>query len=208
MIDTGELQYSEENHVYVLNGRRVPSIHDVLDRFRFTETTFIEAQALIRGTAVHKGIELIEKGTIDWSTVDKELDGYLNAYRLFKSENDFHPTHNEPKAYHSKLLYAGRLDAFDAEHGIIVEYKTGSLPKWTRYQLAAQERALELDEPCERVGVELHADGTYRMERFTKSLDLMLWQSIMSLWNQQFNDGYKMFPDKIDISSIFKEPTK
>lgn len=61
-----------------------------------------------RGTEVHKMGERLLAG--ESVTVPAELRGYVDSYRRFMEEFDFHPVHVERPVYSREHGYAGRLD--------------------------------------------------------------------------------------------------
>jgi len=61
-----------------------------------------------RGTEVHKiGEKLLAGETV---VVPPEIKGYVDSYRRFMEEFDFHPVHVERAVYSQEHGYAGRLD--------------------------------------------------------------------------------------------------
>lgn len=65
-----------------------------------------------RGKAVHKASALIDRGELNWDTVDERIKGYLQAYMKFKGESGWVFEHREEPLYHTLYKYCGTPDAW------------------------------------------------------------------------------------------------
>ena len=69
-------------HVYTLNGRVVPGVTEIV---RATVPGWQASEwYLQRGRALHKAVELWNKGTLDEATVAPEIEGRFRAWKLFR----------------------------------------------------------------------------------------------------------------------------
>lgn len=124
------LTYDDQGRAY-WDGERVPRTTEICallaPRWQADE------YYLRKGTLVHRIIEWDESGELDERTVDPELQGYLDAYRKFKSESGWIYLNRETRFFHPKYRYCGRVDAhgfFKSQcskppWGWVVDFKTG-----------------------------------------------------------------------------------
>lgn len=109
-INNHILEFDEETHTYICDGLIMPSVTQILkskfDDYAGVPQHLME-QASIKGTALHKAIEIYEK---TGQTSDlKEFRNYL----FIKKHKGFKNISNElPIIYeeNGKVLYAGQLD--------------------------------------------------------------------------------------------------
>jgi hypothetical protein len=63
-----------------------------------------------KGTLIHRITEWDDTGELDESTVDPNLQGYLEAYRKFKKETSWRRLGAEIQFFHPVYKYCGRAD--------------------------------------------------------------------------------------------------
>lgn len=169
------LEYEDETHAYTLNGRRIPSVTEIVSlitdrKYADTNPALLE-QAKCRGTAVHELCEAIDCGVEPEALeIEPELVGYVNAYLAFL--RDYRPQWD----YIEKVVYtpdyAGRVDRIGRIDGdaYVVEIKTTSsmdrLSKLALYfqldfYVAAVALLLPYASTIKTMGVQLKKDGTY-----------------------------------------------
>lgn len=143
----GVIQFNEELHEYRIDGRRLPSVTEILKPL-YTDLRFVDKDLLdyagSRGTAVHKAVELHVLGDLDYSSLQGEVAEYFEQYLLFEAETGFKPSITELRVS-SKLGYAGTLDLAGYLHGkmALVDLKTtASLSKAVALQTAAYQTAM------------------------------------------------------------------
>lgn len=199
----GGVHLNEESHVYTdPDGRRLLSVTDVLKIEGFINSSFYDQVGRIRGRVVHYGIKLLERGTLDWKSVDPIIEPYLAAYHLAKKEIEWKTWLYEQQVYDPLLCYGGTLDFAGVMFGAptIMDYKTGSVAHWTGYQTAGYEGCLNYMHACawakipprpfKRFGLELRDDGKYDLKPFANPNDLRLFRSMVSLAWEKVNNGY------------------
>lgn len=190
--------FDADTHTYWLGGRRIPNVTTVIDAFAQQYAgipEWILAPARERGTAVHKATEYDDLGTLDEDALDDSLRPYLDAWRRFRREAGFAPELTEERVFSSRYFYAGMLDRvgrmryWRRPDRILLDIKSGSaLRTTTGMQTAAYAEALP-GKPLPRFGVELHDDGTYRLEQFTDTNDLPDYLAALRLWNWRQKHG-------------------
>lgn len=156
--------YDAEEHVYRTDAvGRLPGATDIIKTEGLVDTQWMTEEARWRGKCVHRGIELVNKKTIDWDTVDEIIAGYLRSYERFLITSKFEVIGSEEPCFSNAFgclpdLW-GNLNKYDS----IVELKTGVVPAWAAFQTALQRRALMDDKgfrAVKRFGLRLMPDGS------------------------------------------------
>jgi hypothetical protein len=183
--------YTDENHLYTLDGRPLSSTTGILKAEGFIDTTWYNEDARTRGSYVHLTCHLYDKGTLDIDTLDDALRPYLDAYIRFKAETGFEVVESEVPHYHPQYLYAGTPDKAGTMEGTdtLIDLKTGVIQSWTALQLASYE--LFYDRPMKRFGVQLTDEGKYKMVPFTDRTDRNIFLSALAIHNWKINHGGK-----------------
>ena len=124
--DKARIIFREETHEYFLDGKKVPSVTEVIPHFDFSR---IDPEVLERsqefGKAVHKATELYDLGTLNIDDLDPHLKGYLEAYIQFKKDFDFLPHKSEWIVFSDAYKYAGTLDTMGT-----YKKRKGDVPRW------------------------------------------------------------------------------
>lgn len=109
MPDTLRLEPS--THEYWLGKRKFDSVTHILQYLGLTnDYSNISSFYAERGTAVHKAVEFVDKGTLDDAKLDPIVRPYVAAYRRFLRESGYVPLHWEVPLHHPVLGYAGTID--------------------------------------------------------------------------------------------------
>lgn len=175
------LTFEEETHTYFLDGRQVPGITSIISALgighNHTYTDPIHSQ---RGRAVHRAVELYNKGTLDPETVAPIAKPYFDAYLKFREDTDFRPLHSELRLGHEGLWFAGTLDLsgyLNNQLGIVEIKTTDSLDaEALKAQLCAQSVLWRKNFPRRplrwKYGLQLRSDGTPNLiTKFSKESD-------------------------------------
>lgn len=165
----GVFRFVEDTHRYYLGDKILPGITGILKTCLYTDPTYYTEESRVRGTNVHKAIQFLNKGTLNWATVIDQYLGYVIAYEKFVKDWNLKLSLYELPLYHPDLLFAGTPDLVGSVlDGVpaIIDIKTGPIMKWVALQTAAQEllvRAWNPDKAMRyrRWGVKLNVDGTY-----------------------------------------------
>lgn len=106
------LTFNEELHEYRLDGRRLPSVTEILrplyGDLRFVREDVLEYKRAL-GVAVHKAVELHVKGGLIYSSLEGPVADYFAQYLEWEVESGFQPIGSEVRV-HSALGYAGTVD--------------------------------------------------------------------------------------------------
>jgi len=146
MLTANDISYDPETHTSATpDGRPVPHVTAVLQAAGLCED-FDDIMAMgrkqrgyvehgrARGTAVHADCHAFDDDDLAWETVDERILPYVDAWRVFRENNDLHPVLHgrERRVYHPVYHYTGILDGvfeqFLVPFGIkriLVDIKTG-----------------------------------------------------------------------------------
>ncbi len=191
------IQLLEPQHVYMLDGRKVPGVTEVLSLFADyarVPTAVLEAKRLI-GRAVHSCIELYEAGTLDPDSVDPACAPYLEGWIRLKSDKPFRVIAAEQIVYSEKYRYAGRLDMnaeldgriWQLDIKCVDQMSPATALQTAAYAQAWNERGLSLI--TRRAGVQLRPDGTYRLFPYTERTDFNLFCNALNI--QRWKDNHQ-----------------
>jgi hypothetical protein len=183
-----KIAFDEATHTYTVDGRKVPSVTEILgdlSTVKRLDPSWLAA-ARERGQLVHKVVELHNQNDLDESSVDPSLAGYLKAWKRFCSDLLFKPLATERVVYSQRWGFAGKLDVLGVwqpnkwRRFCLPEVKTGNKdpthgPQTAAYLKAAVEMQILDDlrpkDLPQRCGVYLDASGYYNCERFSDPQD-------------------------------------
>ena len=174
--------FDAEKHEFVRDGAVIPSVTQVLVKAGICDFSFVEEEirlrSMQRGTSVHWLLQLEDEGALNYRQVPRSLRGYRKAYLNWKRHSGFNPIWVEKK-FVSQYGYAGIIDragSFPATSmylsgtTAIVDFKTGEIPDWVRYQLAAYALAVEpnlsMARNLRRIALTLKSDATYKIKEY------------------------------------------
>jgi hypothetical protein len=169
-------------HEFKQEGVVIPSVTQVLAKAGICDYSFVSEEmreySMKRGTSVHWMLQLEDEGALNYRKVPSSLRGYRRAYQTWKKRSLFHPLMIEHQ-FVSNFGFAGIVDRAGTFPSVavlgrgssaIVDIKTGDVPDWARYQLAAYcvgiEPQLALARYLRRIAIRLRPDGTYKVKEF------------------------------------------
>lgn len=190
IIESDGLILDKATHRYSWGGRPVGGVTEIIQALGIVDARWFTDYARERGTAVHTALEYLAQGRLDWSTLDPRIVGYVRAGERFMKDAGIRVGSclTEHLVYHPALRYAGKLDLFAEAFGkkSVIDFKSGGLG-CAAIQTAAYEEATRIEfgdrEPYRRMGVQLHADGTYRKTDFTAASDYSIWAACCLIFN-------------------------
>ena len=153
-----ELYFDEENHLYFLHGRVIPSVTEILAKSGIIDNRFFKPGSAERGTRVHELCEQIAKG----EEPDEE-NGYTKAFKSFLDDAKVEPVEVETM-YYSGLEFAGTIDLIAAFRGelVIIDIKTGVYQEWWPLQLAGYALLIG-NENIRRFSLEIKNTEKYKL---------------------------------------------
>jgi hypothetical protein len=184
---THTLTFNEETHTYTLDGRPVPSVTTVLGDL--LPTWKADDWYLERGRAVHACAAFI--GRDEPFAHDEQIDGQVKAIERFYYEVDPTVLAVEQTVFSPLYQYAGTLDLLCTfnRRRTVIDFKA-SVTDTVLYQLGAY--ALAEGRATHGMGVEIRADGTYRMgehRELTKAK--REWLALLTAYNIRRKCGVK-----------------
>jgi hypothetical protein len=168
------LDFDPAEHRYSIDGRTILSVTKILELSGVIDYSRIPWDirefALARGSAVHLATQYLDQGVLAEDSLDRSISGYVDAWKRFRSETGWENLLVEFRGYHRAHDYAGTADRIgwfpgQDDHLAVLDIKTGSAPGWVALQLAAYSDFVA-HATYDRVSVELHADGSYRIRSY------------------------------------------
>lgn len=181
------LAFDAGSHTYRWNGEPVPGVTSILaplTDFERVPAVVLQAAADF-GRAVHLACELHDIGDLDEDALDPELRPYLAGWKRFSAEHAVQWIDIERPVYNAAMRYAGTPDRVGAVAGslAVVDIKTtAALYPSVGPQLAAYAYAATRPY-AERIAVQLKANGTYTLKRYTDPMDWTVFCSLLTLRN-------------------------
>jgi hypothetical protein len=182
------LEYIAESHTYLLAGKRMPSVTEVLsivEAYANVPAHIMEAAADF-GRNVHLACDLYDRDELDMTTLDVELKAHVAAYADFLKSSGAIVIASELRVYHAELGYAGTPDKVMVLNGRVAlpDIKcTAVVPHTVGAQTAAYAKAYRQmhggPDPA-RFCLHLRNDGTWRLHH---RKDLGDWSDFVSCLN-------------------------
>lgn len=180
---------------YRIDGRRAPSVTEILTLSGWSDLSHIPPQVLAwaaaRGQYVHDATELIDAGTFDWTTAARQNLGYLKSYVLFMEDEKPEIVASEEVVKHPELFYAGQLDRrWRWRRDLwVVDIKTGKDPQ-VSWRLQTAAYALPQEKPHRRGSLRLCKDGSKaKFVEYDDPDDLRLFAAAAVTVNAQIRAG-------------------
>jgi hypothetical protein len=184
------------------HGTAYPSVTELLANSGIVDFSVVKQdireRSLKRGTSVHWLCQLYDEGALNSRTVPLALRGYYKAWKVWRERSEFSPILIE-RPFISPYGYAGTPDRygdFPNKTFAVVDLKTGegAVADWVRYQLAAYAHFFGSVQyrTVRRVGVKLHADGTYNAREFPVqqfNYDLSVFHQALRQWRTNAADN-------------------
>jgi hypothetical protein len=143
------IQFDEPSHTYMVDGRRVPSVTQILHTFdhglEMIDPEVLERKSKL-GRAVHRACELDDAETLDESSVHELVLPYLQQWRRFRRECEAEVIGNEHIVFNKLHGYVGtndRLLRFSKFKRAVCDLKTGMKRPWHQLQTGGYAAAAE-----------------------------------------------------------------
>jgi len=162
-------RFDPEKHEYFLDDRRMESVTEILGDAGLTDYRFSQEWYMTRGKYIHSASEMIDRNTLDWTTLDPVLVPYCEAYRSFVEDCRPVVAVSEKPLYHATHLFAGTPDRVVKMHDrmVIMDIKTGLPVAANWLQVAAYRELIHVNEdisPVQGAVLCLQDDGKYRLK--------------------------------------------
>lgn len=194
------LTFVEDTHEYFVEGKRVPSVTQILSGlvdYSHIEPRVLE-EARQRGQHVHKMIELWAAGVLDVDTLPDWMRPAHEHWLQFVSDSGFELIASEKRVYHHHLRYAGTLDLrgkmrqFGDVHGVLDLKRSLLAGPVIGLQLAGYQMAENL-QPGPRVewraALRLNEKQRYKLEMYDDPADQAVFIAMLTLRNFKAKHG-------------------
>lgn len=202
-IATRGLTFHEPTHRYALDGEVVPSVTQVIKDNRLSETFgHVNREVLNRkrdiGKAAHAAAHYYDEGDLDESTVDAEVQPYLEAWKAFVYERKVEMLSLEQLVADPLYRVAGTIDRIARVPGmageLVIDIKTGD-PRdaGANYQtagyalLAASLAVITKPFLIERWSVQLHPERAvpYSVTPYRSTADRRIFLAALQLTHER-----------------------
>ena len=193
------LQYDDKTHTYWDENRQYTSVTTILSYMGLSrDYSGVSSYYSERGKAVHRACEFVDKGTLDDSTLDPRLTGYVQAYRRFIQKTGYKPLHWEMPLHEPSLGFAGTIDKFGELNGRcgIIDIKTSkSLDPSTELQLCGYQVLWNSNNSENhskfKYALQLLENGDYDLVTKWDSTSVDIWLSVLDTykWKAKHKKG-------------------
>ncbi len=151
------LEFKEEGHIYLLDGKQIPSVTEIIQKIGLSNFDGIPKAILDRkarlGKSIHKTLEYFDNNILDEEKLHPTLKMYLDGWKLFLKQFKPEIIAVEKKFYHNKFHYAGTVDRIFkfSDNYYIIDIKTGDENKYHRVQTAAYKDLAENQDEYKKI---------------------------------------------------------
>lgn len=133
-----------DDHEYFVDGVRKPGVSEILEDVGLIDKTWYNDHACLRGTYVHKAVEIYHTSILDFSSLDDEIKPYFRAYVQFVQKTRFKPLLVERMYHEPTYDYCGTPDLVGYVNGelTVIDIKTGGVSNWAPIQLAGYQKLI------------------------------------------------------------------
>lgn len=192
------IEFDKATHTYMVDGRRVPSVTQVLaplEDYSMVPPDVLEAARLF-GQHVHEACDLYNRGELDWTALDPALVPYVGAWRQFIEDTGAVVIASETRVAHAALGYAGTPDCVLAwgARTVVPDIKSTSVvPRTVGAQTAAYAKAYHSTHggnAPSRYCIQLRPDGTYKTHPRRDPGDWSLFVSALNI--HKFKEKFRV----------------
>ena len=123
----------DDQHRYTLDGKELDGLTSTI-----AEAGLISGYGTDRdkqrGSFLHLATEYFDKGELDESTVDPQIQGYLSSWKQFRKDQNYTPVEIEYPTYHPEILVGCKIDRLPGP----IDLKSGAPEPWHILQIAVQ----------------------------------------------------------------------
>jgi hypothetical protein len=198
-----DFTFDAERHLYLVQGRPVPSVTQVLHSaglsadYSMVAPEVLERKRII-GEYVHKATQYLDEGALDLETVDPEIQGYLAAYEKFIQESGFRPQLNEHRLVGriNGMLCGGTIDRTGSMAGKLWIIDLKCIERlYPAFALQTAGYELLLPKPVvppfkyDRAVLQLRRDGSFKLTSYGDLADLDVFRAALVVTAWKINQG-------------------
>ena len=124
-----------------------------------------------RGSMIHKAVAMMDAGTLDWSSLDSNIESYVRGAQKFRQECGGTLIAAEIEVQNTALNITGHFDAIYKNMRMkghrgkycLVDWKTNAVDEATQIQTAGYASMWNENVISFRAGVALLANGNYKV---------------------------------------------
>jgi len=133
-----QVHFEPTTHTYTLNGRRMPSVSEILRDAGLVDGRWWTDEGRTRGQYVAQLTHYYDDGDLDFESLTPELKGYLDSWRAFRNMTKCEILSAEEVVVNEALGYAGTLDRRIRwnHREKLIDIKLGSSQPFHRVQTA------------------------------------------------------------------------
>lgn len=186
-------KYVDDPHGYWLDGEELPSPSKVFQDLGLVDRRWFTPESRARGRAVHGYLHFALNGTLDWSSVDAALIGYVTSGMRLIEKLKPKIISLETPLYHPILKFAGTFDVeWEADGCLWVnDWKSGKSPKIAQVQTGAYGLLASLSNPgkfIRRCAIELFEDGAIANRvPHDQATDAAAWLNLLGAYRVRQN---------------------
>ena len=110
MLDSEDVTFDPEGHIYTYHGKVVPSITQILKHEGFIDDRWYDEWSRDKGSAVHLACHLDVMDDLDEGSLDDTTMNYIISFRKFMKETGFYVAKSEVPMVSLKYNFAGTAD--------------------------------------------------------------------------------------------------
>ncbi|MBT9167556.1 MAG: hypothetical protein DDT22_00941 [candidate division WS2 bacterium] len=179
-----------EGHRYIVDGKPcLSTVTRELEKAGLSKYWNKDSWYMERGNAVHIATHLIDRGLLDWDTVDPRIEGFLEAYLKFKKESGIVFEYREVSLYDPIYRFCGTPDAFypltDIKTGQENDVQLGAywhLLKTNGYKVDKKAYSLLLFE-----------DGTYKFNPIREDIEMLANVFLCALTVNRYKENKNLY---------------
>jgi hypothetical protein len=198
-----DFTFDAERHLYLVQGRPVPSVTQVLHSAGLSaDYSMVAPEVLDRkriiGEYAHKGTQYLDEGSLDLETVDPEIQGYLTGYENFIRESGFRPQLIEHRLVGriNGVLCGGTIDRTGAMADKLWIIDLKCIERlYPAFALQTAGYDLLLPKPVvppfkyDRAVLQLRREGSYKFTAYSDLADFDVFRAALVVTAWKMNQG-------------------
>jgi hypothetical protein len=190
MTSHSNLKFDPIDHCYYLNDERIPGISKILAAGGLTGKMPYNPAAMNKGIRIHKGIEYLLGGDLDFLTVIPEDLIYLKEAEQAVNYLKLQISGLEMLVCNETKKYATQIDVVAVWEGqsTVINWKTGRKYSWHGPQTAGEAGCFTV--PMRRLAIYLSGKGEWTYKEYTEQSDLDMFDECLKKFDENERKQY------------------